>query len=224
MSHDHRYAYVHGFASGSASRKGTFLRGALEAHGVDLELPDLNRPSFERQTYTAILGALDAMDREVSGSGPWRLIGSSMGGYLALRWAELHPDRVDRLLLLCPGFDLPSRWPKLLGAGAMRRWERYGTYPVEDAEGVARPLCWRFVEDARTHPTHPEAPCPTRILHGIRDEIVPVASSRAYVRARPWVDLVELDDDHALGGSLDRLVGEARRFFDLDPSAAERPG
>jgi predicted esterase YcpF (UPF0227 family) len=28
------------------------------------------------------------------GEGKWRLIGSSLGGYTAARWAELHPDRV----------------------------------------------------------------------------------------------------------------------------------
>ena len=28
-------------------------------------------------------------------------------------WAELHPERVERMFLLCPGFDLPSRWPLL---------------------------------------------------------------------------------------------------------------
>lgn len=41
---------------------------------------------------------------------PWNtkikfcLIGSSMGGYLSCRWAQLHPERVESLFLLCPAF------------------------------------------------------------------------------------------------------------------------
>jgi pimeloyl-ACP methyl ester carboxylesterase len=31
------------------------------------------------------------------------LIGSSMGGYIAARYAELHPEQVAKLVLLCPG-------------------------------------------------------------------------------------------------------------------------
>ena len=28
-----------------------------------------------------------------------------MGGYLAARWAQLHPERVERLFLMCPAFN-----------------------------------------------------------------------------------------------------------------------
>lgn len=51
---------------------------------------------------------------------------NSLGGFLAARYAELHPDRVERLVLLCPGFDRCSRWEKLFGAEALREWERVG--------------------------------------------------------------------------------------------------
>jgi len=44
------------------------------------------------------------------------------------------------------------------------------------------------------------------ILHGLRDEVVPIEGSRAYRdRSGPGVRLVELDDDHLLGASLEAL-------------------
>ncbi len=212
-----RYAYLHGFASGPASRKGVELARRLAPRGVRLALPDLNVPSFARLTYAGALGAIDAFDR--AGSGPWRLLGSSMGGYLAARWAELHPDRVDRLVLLCPGFDLVRRWPAMLGADAMARWRAEGTHPFPDASGVPTPVAWTLVEEAALHPPYPEVPCPTLIVHGTRDEVVPIESSRADAPTRRNGELGEVDDDHGLVSSLDRIEAEVVRFLGLTQRA-----
>ena len=38
----------------------------------------------------------------------------------------------DRLFLLCPGFDLPARWPLLIGHDQMERWERERVLGIED--------------------------------------------------------------------------------------------
>ena len=206
-------AYLHGFASGPMSRKGQALAERLARRGVELRLPDLNRPSFSRLTVT---GALEAVDELVE-SGPrhaaWRFIGSSFGGYVAARWAELRPERVARLLLLCPGFDLPSRWPDLLGADELARWERDGALLLPDGAGRPTPVHWGFVQDVRRHPPVPEVPCPTRIVHGTRDEVVPVEGSRRYAADRSGVELVEVDDDHALLESLDTIAVQAEAFL-----------
>lgn len=206
-------AYLHGFASGPLSKKGRALAVRLARRGVELRLPDLNRPSFARLTVT---GALEAVDDLVESGPPgavWRFIGSSFGGYVATRWAELRPDRVDRLLLLCPGFDLPSRWPHLLGAEDFTRWERDGELLLPDGAGRPTPVHWGFVQDARRHPPYPEVPCPTRIVHGTRDEVVPLEGSRRYAALRPHVELVEVDDDHALLESMDTIAGEVEDFL-----------
>ncbi|RMH43414.1 MAG: alpha/beta fold hydrolase [Deltaproteobacteria bacterium] len=56
----------------------------------------------------------------------------------------------------------------------------------------------------------PPPPVPTTILHGTRDDVCPIEASRALAR-HDGVDLVEVDDDHRLAGSLDRLVDVVRR-------------
>lgn len=216
-----RYAYLHGFASGPRSYKGGRFAEALAARDVRLERLDLNRPSFEELTFTAALAAIDEADR--LGADParrWRLIGSSMGGYLAALWAARRPERVESLVLLCPGFGLTERWPSILGAKAMDAWRREGRIDWPDGDGRLRSLHWRFVEDARGYPPEPAVPCRTLILHGRRDDVVPIAASRGYAARHPQVTLVELDDGHALVETCDRVVEHVLRFFGFEDAAA----
>jgi hypothetical protein len=208
-----RYAYIPGFGSGPASRKGVTLARALSSAGLNLALLDVNRPSFARLSHQAALEALDDMDR--SGQECWNLIGSSWGGWVAARWAELHPDRMQRLVLLCPGFDLATRWPSLVGDEKMREWQAQGDLPFVDVSGNMVPVHYAFYEELTRGPAFPVSPCPTLILHGTRDDVVPVETSRRYAAAHPNVQLIELDDDHALLHSLERVVSEVRRFLSV---------
>lgn len=207
-----RYAYLHGFASSSKSYKGTTLAELLSDR-ILLERPDLNCPSFEKLTITAALEELDRLHAE--DPQPWCLIGSSMGGFIAARWTELHPERVHRLVLLCPGFALASRWPTMLGERVWESWQRDGVVTLPGPDGTPRQLHWAFVEDFRTHPPFPEVSCPTVIVHGTRDEVVPIESSREYARERDHVRLIEVDDDHGLAGSVDPIEAVVIEHFGL---------
>lgn len=204
-----RHAYLHGFASSSLSVKGQALRRFYAAHGLEFHTPDLNAPSFAELSYTGMLAALDRFDAELAArdgvaleTTRWRFVGSSMGGYLAARWAQLHPKRVDRLILLCPAFDFVERWPKLLGEQTFERWRTDGHISLPDGSGTPTDIHFGLVEDAMTHPARPVTPCPTTIIHGTRDTVVPIDSSRSYAQAHPHVRLIEVDDDHTLTHSL----------------------
>ncbi|HWN69159.1 MAG TPA: YqiA/YcfP family alpha/beta fold hydrolase [Haliangium sp.] len=211
----YRYAYLHGLGSSPRSHKGVALERAFVSRGFELARPDLNRPSFALLDHAAMLAAVDEMDALAPHGPPWRLVGSSLGGWLAARWAELRPERVDRLVLLCPGFDLADRWPEVVGAEQMARWQREGALALADASGAMVDVHWGFIESARRHPGTPEVPCRTLILHGVHDEIVPVEQSRRYAATRPHVRLIELDDDHALAATIDRVVEEVLREFEI---------
>ena len=212
MKQTHRYAYLHGFASSAGSRKGTALAARFADRGLEFLTPDLNSPSFARLTYTGALAAFDTFDAR-TGARPWQLVGSSMGGYLAARWAELHPSRVDRLVLLCPGFDLGRRWPAVVGADGMARWRAHGALTLPNPQGEPEAVHWGFIEDALRHPAHPEVPCPTLIIHGRRDEVVPLSSSEAYAADRRHVTLHVVDDDHGLAASIDEITTRVFDFF-----------
>jgi uncharacterized protein len=206
------HAYLHGFASGPRSRKGVALRDALAARGVELALPDLNAPSFAALTISAALGAIDAM-ADAAPDLRWRLVGSSMGGYLATLWAARHPARVDRLLLLCPAFDMAARWRRLIGDDGIEGWRRTGVRVFADGAGVPTEVSWQLYEDAATHPAFPVPPCPTRIVHGTADDVVPIELSRQLAAAQPHVTLREVDDGHELVKSLAVIEAEAIGFF-----------
>lgn len=204
-----RHLYLHGFASSAESRKGTHLDRVLSRHGVALHRLELNLPSF------AELSPLAALDRveEAAGDGPVTLLGSSLGGWLSAVWASRHPERVARLVLLCPGFDLATRWPVLIGNDGMARWERVGVFHFDDALGRPTGVHWRFVEEARTLPPRPGVRCPALVIHGRQDEVVPLESSERWVAEQPDARLVVVEDDHALAGSLDRIGEEVVRFL-----------
>ncbi|MEM1416711.1 MAG: YqiA/YcfP family alpha/beta fold hydrolase [Myxococcota bacterium] len=210
-----RYAYVHGFASSQHSFKGQELRRRLHDR-IEVETPDLNVPSFAKLSPLAMLEALDALDGERASAG-WGLVGSSLGGWLSARWAQLRPERVRGLLLLCPGFDLPKRWPALLGGEAMASWRRKGVRPVPDHTGALQPLHYDFYRESLRSEPWPAIPAhiPTIIVHGRQDEVVPIASSRRYVTLHPHVRLVEVEDDHSLTRSVDVLEDLLRREWDL---------
>ena len=214
MARPARFAYLHGFASGPASTKGNAFAAAFQSAGAELHLPDLNVPSFERLTYGGMLAGVDALDRRAAVDGlPWGFVGSSMGGWVAARWAELQPERVVRLLLLAPGFDLANRWRNLIDDDQLRAWEQDGAIATTDGSGAAARLHWGFMTDARAQPPWPEPRCPTLILHGRRDTVVPVEVSEEYARSRPQVTLEVVDDDHDLLRTLPHLLARALDWF-----------
>ncbi|CAN0461246.1 unnamed protein product, partial [Ascophyllum nodosum] len=127
------YAYCHGFLSGSSSVKGKALQRSMFEVGVDLALLNLNGPDNDPGGITCS-GALEAvrqfhLDKKTSLGDPGlklRLTGSSLGGYIVARYAELYPDEVDRIFMLCPSFCLGARAPSLLSGVEMVEWERIG--------------------------------------------------------------------------------------------------
>jgi hypothetical protein len=221
MGDERRYAYLHGFASSPLAAKAVVLAEQFAARGLTLERPDLNQPSFEGLSHEACLGALDAMHRARAKDheAKWCMIGSSFGGWLAARWAQLHPELVDRLVLLCPGFDLVKRWPVILGGEQMAKWGAEGELYMEDATGVFAPVHYGFYVESLRQPGQPVVPCPTLIIHGTRDEVVPIESSRAYAKEH-HLTLVEVDDDHSLAQSVSRIAALTVEFFALDEKAS----
>lgn len=210
----YRYAYVHGFGSSPLSEKGVHMAEHFAKKGITLHLADLNWPSFEEMTAHGALSVLDRLDAEVKG-GPWRLIGSSMGGYVCGLWAQAHPEKVDSIVLLCPGFQIRERWPEVVGQKRMEQWKEAGVLKMPGPSGELADLRWGFVESWEAYPAFPEVACEALVFHGRQDVTVPIASSRAWVKGRASAKLVEFDDDHSLMGSLKEITQGIDEFFSL---------
>src|SRR5688572_23811736 len=92
-----RLLYLHGFASGPRSAKGTAFDAHFTPRGVPVERLDLRVPSLEHLRLSAMLEVTRAA---IGGPGDRAVIvGSSLGGLTAARLAERDP-RVSGLILL----------------------------------------------------------------------------------------------------------------------------
>jgi pimeloyl-ACP methyl ester carboxylesterase len=96
-----------------------------------------------------------------------------------------------------------------------RLWRERGSAPVLNLEsGVEVPVHYRFVEELRTFDSHLVAPTiPTLLIHGIDDEVVPVAQSREFAERHPGVALVVMPDGHQLLGNPQKMLSEIERFI-----------
>jgi pimeloyl-ACP methyl ester carboxylesterase len=204
-----RYLYLHGFASGPSSKKGMAFDAHFAARGVAIDRLDLRVPSFEHLRLSAMIEAVRAA------IGPRAVVfGSSLGGLTAARVAERDP-RVVALVLLAPAFQLAARWREALGE-ELEDWRRTGWREVLDytTGGRARIDYGFYDEVAALDAGFPEVAVPTLILHGRRDDVVPIERSREFAASRPHVRLIELDDGHELVASIPALLEASERFLD----------
>jgi pimeloyl-ACP methyl ester carboxylesterase len=120
------------------------------------------------------LAILDAVT-----SGPQVIVGSSMGGWIALLLARARPDRVAGLvgIAAAPDFTEDSMWSNFTDRDRRRLLDE-GLVLVPSAYGGPYPVTRRLIEDGRNHlvlraPLH--LPMPVRLLQGTADVDVPEA-------------------------------------------------
>ena len=210
-----RWLYLHGFASGPSSTKGLAFERHFARLGAPIERLDLRIPSMEHLRPSAMIA--HARDRIGGAHDRAVLIGSSLGGLVAARVAEADA-RVGALVLMAPAFCLLDRWRARLGAETFGEWAARDWLEVDDhaTRGKSR-VDYGFVRDLEpldaTSPDAPDVRAPALIIHGVRDETVPIDSSRAWARGKRHVELIEVDDGHELVASLPRILTEAERFL-----------
>ncbi len=191
--------------------KGVAFAEHFARRGITFDRLNLRVPSFEQLRLSAMI---EAAGQAIGGPDDRAIvIGSSLGGLTAARLAERDP-RVEKLVLLAPAFQLMARWEQILGA-AFEDWRRTGWREVLDytTQQPAR-VDFGFIEDAAAIDVgFPDVRVPTLILHGTRDDSVPIEHSRQFASGRPNVELIELDDGHELAASLPRLLAETERFL-----------
>jgi pimeloyl-ACP methyl ester carboxylesterase len=105
---------VHGLGGFAESWRHNMPELARHGRVIALDLPGFGRSAKPRRPYTAaflaraVAGLLGAL-----GVDQVRLVGHSLGGAVASRYAVEHPGQVERLALIgaaVPGFDLRPSW------------------------------------------------------------------------------------------------------------------
>jgi pimeloyl-ACP methyl ester carboxylesterase len=207
------YAYLHGLGSGPSSRKGAALRAAYASRGIEVLVPELHLPSARQLSIRAIWDHLMALDASL-GAPRWRLVGSSLGGWLAGRMAR-ETGRVDRAVLLSAPLRLRGLWDRVLSDEARAQWSARGSMLFPDVHGRMQRVGHSFYEDVVALGSEPNGPlpCPALFFHGTRDPLLTMEESREQA-ALSGGELVVLDDDHELTQSIELVTARAVSFLE----------
>ena len=177
-------------------------------------------------------------------AGPQIVIGSSMGGWMALLLADRlrarQASRIAGLVLIAPATDMTKdvmweRYPKK----ARAELERTGFYVQPVAEERSHNVVTRtLIEDGKQHLFGErliETGCPVHILHGLADESVPWRLSTGLVSRLASDDVVLTlikDGDHRLSrpediarleAAIDGVVAEVSPNLSFRPERSGEP-
>jgi predicted esterase YcpF (UPF0227 family) len=208
------YLYLHGFASSPQSYKAQYMQRKFIELGLTLHVPDLNLNDFTTVTLSEQLAYLDRTylnNQEQS-----IVIGSSLGGFLAVQLAARNPS-VQKLILFAPAFGFSQRIAQNLGTENISKWQELGIREFYHY-GLKRNVNLQFqffVDTQQYSEDNLTRSLPILIFHGIHDEVVPTVLSKEFANQRSQVILKLSDDDHALGKDLESTWQDIQSFVGL---------
>jgi alpha-beta hydrolase superfamily lysophospholipase len=152
------------------------LRFDFLGHGQsDGDLKDLLLTTLVAQTESVMALMRGQGYRQIA------LLGSSFGGLVATLAAAKH-STLAALALRCPVGDFPALLRRQFGNAGIELWRRLGQVPPSVAP---IPVHFRFFKDCERHNAHHAAQAlrvPTILVHGDRDEVIPVTQSEELYR------------------------------------------
>ncbi len=218
--------FLPGFRSDMSGTKADALDDLAARHGIGLTRFDYfahgqSSGSFVDGTIGQWLEDIMAVLDQLT-YGPQILIGSSMGGWLALLAALARPERISALLLIAPAADFTQKlmWPNL-PKHIRDQIMTNGSYAMPSGYSD-EPLIFtrQLIEEGRTHLIMDQPinlHCPIRILQGMKDPDVPwdhaLALSQVLVTDDVTLTLIK-DGDHRLSRPSDLKLLE-RSVLDL---------
>jgi len=185
---------IHGLGGFAESWRHNIPELARHSRVIALDLPGFGRSGKPRRQYTTAFLArgLDGLFSAL-GVEQVRLVGHSLGGAVAARYALDHPERVERLALLgaaVPGFELRPSWIyrtlSLPGVGELL------------ASMITRRLCAKGLERCFAHPD------PAEIRFFVDHEF---AARRSFEGRAAYLSLLRtVKDDFTIGAEAYRVA------------------
>lgn len=213
------YVWLSGFKSDMSGSKVTVLEAWAQEQGhgflaFDYSGHGLSGGAFEDGTISAWReDALAAIEQQTNGQ--LVLVGSSMGGWMALLAALALADRVAAMVLIAPAPDFTQKlmWPEFSAEQQAEILEQGLTLRPSDY-GDPYPITRDLIEDGKQWALLDEPialTIPIRILQGMQDPDVPWRHAFKLVEALQSDDVVFSlikDGDHRLSRDQDieRLV------------------
>ena len=180
--------WLPGLMSDMSSTKASAMAGFAEAHGLastrfDYSGHGQSEGRFADGTIGRWLEDAETVFTELT-SGPQILVGSSMGGYIALlmlkRMVERGStiaNRIMGMVLIAPAWDMTEElmWNEF-PVSVKTILQRDGVWPRPSPYGAPYPITMRLIEEGRTHLLARKTfrpGCPVHIIHGLIDPDVP---------------------------------------------------
>jgi pimeloyl-ACP methyl ester carboxylesterase len=208
--------YLHGFASSARSTKASYFAERLRRHGLSFSCPDFNEPDFSTLTITRMLDQI-AVEVDAANEASVTLMGSSLGGAMAVLAADRLRAKVESVILLAPAVMFAKPGHHLLPAERIDEWRRQGSLPFfHFGYNEQRSLSYSFYEDSLQYdPMTATFAQPALIFQGLRDASVDPGQVEQFAAARRNVTLSLLDDDHQLLESLPKIWQDTEAFLGL---------
>ncbi|AAC07487.1 YqiA/YcfP family alpha/beta fold hydrolase [Aquifex aeolicus] len=212
------WLHLHGLATNVLGRKIEFLRNYFKEKKLYSFFA--NDMDYEKHTTTNTLDFLEVLVRGFSQKfEEITLCGSSHGGYIAMNYVRKRPlFNVKRLVLLAPSYNTLSLIIKELGEDKVKPWlegkeeltileeDREVTFIKDWAKDIIQ-NDYEIIKDGRVDfPEEP--PVEIVIMHGIRDDIVPIHYSETFAKSVKVKKFLKVDDDHQLNESLQKYIEE----------------
>jgi pimeloyl-ACP methyl ester carboxylesterase len=213
------FMWLGGFKSDMTGTKATYLRdlawwGGRPFIRFDYSGHGLSEGRFEDGTISLWLEEAE-MVLNLAEGWPMILIGSSMGGYLALLLAKRRTNSIKGLVLVAPAADMTHALmePQIASHEEARTAiARDGVWLRPSQYGEPYPITRKLIEDGRKHlilPSGVDVDCPVRILHGDEDPDVPWEHGLTTYRAIQSADIqftLIKGGDHRLSRDNDMLA------------------
>ena len=174
--------FLGGMMSDKQGAKAVFLEGVCRNQGwgyirFDYSGHGSSSGNFREGTIGSWLGDAVSIIDHLS-EGPLVLVGSSLGGWLALLAALARPGRVKGLVCLAPAVDFTERLlPSILGQELMKEMEEKGEIQIPSEYGDKPYIFTKALFDEGRDHLLLDGPInldlPVGLLHGMKDTDVP---------------------------------------------------
>ncbi len=223
---------IHGSVSNSFCWFGDVKRlsEAYNVYAIDMigeaGYSDENRPKYQSGAYPEWLDNVT----EALGLSRVSLVGISLGGWMALSYAVNYPNKVDNLMLVCPGGLYPERksfmW-KVIGFSLLGKWGKKqiinlvsgGKTDENPNDGLKKALEYTSLISKNFNPRMDKLPVfpgnvlekltmPTLVLFGDKDQILNAEESLRRIKKYSSNTHIKLltDTGHVIANSVDHVM------------------
>ena len=219
---DKAIVFVHGYA-GCAETWEYQINYFVRTHRVvapDLRGHGQSDAPFTRYTMPELVDDLHTIAEELDLPEKFILVGHSFGGSICVEYANAHPERLEKLILIATAGEYPlprlASWFSRIPTAAFRPWWRYRPRWNAEIHVLKRMMLnnmrkwqgWSLLKNIRT---------PTLIITGERDSYFPRRVFEEVSQAIPGAEVVDvgaskhkvqLERHEAVNRAIERFIGE----------------